>query len=201
MIPRRVVLATANAGKIAELGPLVAEWGGVTVRTLAHHPGVMLPVESGHTYAENAIVKACAVARAVGLPALADDSGLEVDALGGAPGVHSARYAGPDDAARVAKLLGELASVPAKRRTARFCCVVALAWPEGRLETATGECAGRIATAPHGAGGFGYDPIFVADELGETLAAVAPADKQRVSHRARAVRALGARLGAVNART
>jgi len=201
MIPPRLVLATTNVGKITELRALIAEWGSVAVGTLADHPGVMLPVESGRTYAENAIVKACAVARAVGLPALADDSGLEVEALGGAPGVHSARYAGPDDPARIAQLLAALATVPPERRTARFRCVVALALPDGRLETASGECPGRIADAPRGAGGFGYDPVFVADELGETLAAVPPAAKQRVSHRARAIRALGARLGVGDTRT
>jgi len=196
MIPPRLVLATANPGKVAELRVLVAEWGGVEALQLAAFPGVVLPEEHGATYAENAVAKAIAVAAACQLPALGDDSGLEVAALGGAPGVHSARYAGPaaDDGARIAKLLGALRARPDAERGARFRCVVALAWPDGRVATAEGECAGAIASAPSGTGGFGYDPVFVADELGETLAAATPADKGRISHRARAVRALGARL-------
>jgi XTP/dITP diphosphohydrolase len=193
MIPARLVLATGNPGKVAELGALVGEWGTVDVVSLAAFPGVASPAEGATSYVENAALKARAVAAATGLPALADDSGLEVDALGGAPGVRSARWA-PDDAARVAKLLVALRDVAPAARGARFRCVVALAWPDGRVETAEGTCEGRIADAPAGAGGFGYDPVFVAAELGRTLASVSAADKARVSHRARAVRALGARL-------
>src|SRR5207249_3544295 len=123
------------------------------------------PEETGGSYLENALAKARAVASATALPALADDSGLEVEALGGAPGVRSARYA-PTDSARVARLLAELAGVPRAARRACFRCVVALAWPGGDALTAEGACRGRIATAPSGGGGFGYDPVFVADELG-----------------------------------
>jgi len=193
MIPPRLVLATANRGKLEELRALVAEWGPAEVRSLADFPGVTCPEETGGSYLENALAKARTVAAATALPALADDSGLEAEGLAGAPGVRSARYA-PTDAARVARLLAELAGVPRAARRACFRCVVALAWPGGAAVTAEGTCRGRIATAPSGGGGFGYDPVFVADGLGCSFAAAAPADKQRVSHRARAVRALGARL-------
>jgi len=193
MIPPRLVLATANRGKLEELRALVAEWGPAEVRSLADFPGVTCPEETGGSYLENALAKARTVAAATALPALADDSGLEAEGLGGAPGVRSARYA-PTDAARVARLLAELAGVPRAARRACFRCVVALAWPGGAAVTAEGTCRGRIATAPSGGGGFGYDPVFVAAGLGCSFAAAAPADKQRVSHRARAVRALGARL-------
>jgi len=192
MIPPRIVLATANPGKVRELGALVGEWGPIAVATLADVPGVALPEEGDVSYEANAAAKAVAVARAAGMPALADDSGLEVDALGGAPGVRSARWA-PDDAARIARLLAALAN--ADDRRARFVCAVALAWPDGPVETARGEVAGTIARASSGAGGgFGYDPVFVATELGRTFAQASAEEKSRVSHRARAVRALGARL-------
>ena len=193
MIPPRLVLATANRGKLEELRALVAEWGTAEVLSLADFPGVSGPEETGRSYLENALAKARTVASATGLPALADDSGLEVEALGGEPGVRSARYA-PTDATRVARLLTELASVPRVARRACFRCVVALVWPGGDAVTAEGTCHGWIATAPSGSGGFGYDPVFVADELGCSFAAAPPAEKQRVSHRARAARALGARL-------
>jgi XTP/dITP diphosphohydrolase len=192
MIPRRLVLATANPGKTTELAELLREWGTIDVLDLACFPGLSCPEERGTTYAQNAVAKASAVAAATGLPALADDSGLEVDALDGAPGVYSARYAGPGE--RVAKLLAEVAHVPAHRRSARFRCVVAIAWPGAGVETAEGECRGRLAIAPSGSGGFGYDPVFVSDDLGKTFGDATAAEKQRVSHRARAVRALGERL-------
>jgi XTP/dITP diphosphohydrolase len=191
VIPSRLVLATANPGKVAELRQLALEWGTVDVRSLAEFPGVVLPQEDGATYAANAGRKAHAVAVATGLPALADDSGLEVDALAGAPGVHSARFA-PSDDERIAKLLSALRGVA--DRTARFRAVVVLAWPDGRDAQGEGLCAGRIAETPDGGGGFGYDPVFVADDLGHTFGAATPAEKARVSHRARAMRALGARL-------
>jgi XTP/dITP diphosphohydrolase len=188
MIPDRLILATANPGKIAELGALVAEWGPVGTQGLDTLPAVVLPPEGEASYAENAIAKARAVALASGLPALGDDSGLEVDALGGAPGVLSARLA-TTDGERIATLLARLAN--ASDRRACFRCVVALAWPDGRVETAEGACAGAIVEVPVGRGGFGYDPIFLADELGHTFAEATAAEKARVSHRARAVRALG----------
>lgn len=196
MIPPRLVLATANPGKVREFDALIREWGAVEVLSLAAFPSIRLPEENGTLYGENARAKAEAVAVRAKLPALGDDSGLEVDALGGEPGIRSARYAGPQasDADRIAKLLAALAGVSGGARGARFCCAVALAWPDGRVEAAEGECRGRIATAPVGSGGFGYDPIFVADELGQTFGAALRHDKQRASHRARAVRALGDRL-------
>ena len=191
MIPERLVLATANPGKIAELRALVGEWGPVETQGLDTLGGVVLPPESEVSYAENAVAKARAVTLASGLPALGDDSGLEVDALGGGPGVRSARLAATDGE-RIAALLARLAN--ARDRRGRFRCVVALAWPDGRVETAEGTCAGVIVEAPVGRGGFGYDPIFLADELGHTFAQATAAEKARVSHRARAVRALGRRL-------
>jgi XTP/dITP diphosphohydrolase len=197
VIPSQLVLATANPGKTRELRALVGEWGPIDLRSLADFPDVRLPEEDGATYADNAVLKARAVATATGLPALADDSGLEVEALSGAPGVRSARFA-PSDAERIARLLEVLRD--ADDRRARFRCVVALAWPDGRLEQAEGACTGRIAERTIGAEGFGYDPLFVADELGRTFAAATAEEKARVSHRARAVRALGERLGAGSGR-
>jgi XTP/dITP diphosphohydrolase len=191
VIPSRLVLATANAGKVAELRGLVREWGAVEVRSLAEFPEVHLPEEHGATYAENAAAKARAVAAATGLPALADDSGLEVDALGGEPGVRSARFA-PSDGERIARVLAMLDGVADRR--ACFRAVVVLVWPDGRADHAEGLCPGRIAETPDGTGGFGYDPVFVADELGRTFAAATREEKARVSHRARAMRALGATL-------
>jgi len=196
MIPSRLVLATTSTGKLAELAELVAEWGPVACVALADVAGAPSVAEDAPTYADNAIAKARAVAAASGLPALADDSGLEVDALGGAPGVRSARWAGAgaSDAERNARLLAALEGTPEGARTARFRCVVALAWPDGRVETAEGVCEGRIAPAPHGSEGFGYDPIFVSDDLGRTFADASAAEKRRVGFRSRAVRALGAKL-------
>jgi XTP/dITP diphosphohydrolase len=194
VIPSVLVLATGNPGKTAELVRLLAGWGSVEVRSLVDHPTVTLPEETGATYEANAVLKARAVAAATGLPALADDSGLEVDALGGAPGVTSARY-GASDAERVARLLAALGGRPPAERTARFRCVVVLAWPDGRVVTAEGACEGTIADAPSGTGGFGYDPVFVSTELGRTFAEATRDKKARVSHRARALRALAAKLG------
>ena len=193
MIPPVLVLATGNRGKVAELSALVAEWGSIDVQSLADHPTVSLPEETGSTYEENATLKARAVAMATGLPALADDSGLEVDALGGAPGVRSARY-GANDGERIARLLSALAGRPRADRGARFRCVVVVAWPDGQVVTADGACEGTIVEAPSGAAGFGYDPVFHSVELGCTFAAAPPEAKARVSHRARAMRALSARL-------
>jgi XTP/dITP diphosphohydrolase len=202
MIPQRLVLATANPGKAQELRTLVLEWGNVDVLDLQAFPTISLPPETAPSYAQNAAAKARAVATATGLPALADDSGLEVDALGGQPGVRSARWAGPyaTDGERIAKLLGVLAGVPEEARGARFRCAVALAWPDDGLEVAEGECTGRIAHRPDGRGGFGYDPVFVSDETGCSLGRATAVEKLRVSHRARAMRLLGRRLQATGRR-
>jgi len=195
VIPPILVLATGNRGKVAELSTLIAVWGSVDVQSLADHPAVTLPEETGSTYEENATLKARAVAAATGLPALADDSGLEVDALGGAPGVRSARY-GSSDGGRIARLLSALAGRRGVERRARFRCVVVVVFPDGRVVAGEGLCEGEISEHPSGTHGFGYDPVFHSTELGRTFAE-APADaKARVSHRARAMRALGAALAA-----
>ena len=196
MIPPRLVLATRNRGKVAELGALVGAGAQVAVLTLDAFPDAPDVEEEGASYVENAIRKAQTVAAATRLPALADDSGLEVDALNGAPGIRSARFVGPaaDDSDRVRALLASLVGVPPDARTARFRCAVALAWPDGRVVTAEGECRGRIAADSVGEGGFGYDPIFVADDLGRTFASASAEEKQRVSHRTRALQALLERL-------
>ena len=196
----RLVFATRNAGKVAELRALLAELDlyVVSVEALEAEWGEALPEvdEDGDTFEQNAIKKAQEVSRASGLPALADDSGLEVDALGGAPGVHSARYAGPkaSDAENNAKLVAALAGVPAADRAARFRAVVALADEAGPLAgrslTAAGACEGVILEAPRGDGGFGYDPLFFVPELGATFGELGVGPKQQRSHRARAMRAL-----------
>jgi XTP/dITP diphosphohydrolase len=190
-----LVLATANPGKVRELAPLVAEWGQLAVRSLADVGAVELPEETGETYEANAVLKARAVSTATGLPALADDSGIEVDALDGRPGVFSARY-GDSESARNERLMTELRGVAEERRTARYRAVVALAWPDGAVVTGEGTCEGSIAEAPRGTAGFGYDPLFVATELGRTIGESSDEEKARVSHRARAMRALGRALQA-----
>ena len=199
MAARRVVFATGNAGKLREVRALLASPELEIVGLDAVGP-VALP-EEGDDYEANAVAKARAVAQACGLPALGDDSGLEVEALGGAPGPRSARFGGPglDDAGRVRHLLAALRGVPSERRAARFVCVAALALPDGETVTARGECAGWIAEAPRGTGGFGYDPVFEVAPGGPTMAELPADEKQRVSHRGRAFRALApalrARLG------
>ena len=154
--------------------------------------GIDLEVdESGASFQENAVLKARAYAAASGLPSLADDSGLEVDALGGAPGVFSARYAGAgaSDQDRRQKLLTALADTPIDRRSARFRCVVAISDPGGRVAVAAGTCEGRIALEPRGTNGFGYDPVFYLPEYGCTMAELRPELKNQISHRARAIQA------------
>lgn len=188
----RLLIATNNAGKVREFQALLA---GLPLEiTFPAQEGLDLEVEeSGETFAENARIKAAAYAQASGLLTLADDSGLEVDALGGAPGVHSARYAGPDagDADRYRKLLAALEDVPDGQRAARFRCTVALALPDGTLLTADGVCEGEIGFAPKGQHGFGYDPVFVvAGHAGQTMAELPEDEKNRISHRARAMMAM-----------
>jgi XTP/dITP diphosphohydrolase len=191
----RLLLATTNPGKIRELRDLLAGCGWEILTPL--DMGLTLHVEeTGQTYAENARLKAEAYARASGLVALADDSGLEVDALGGAPGLHSARYAGQDTthADKMEALLAELRDVPDERRTARFRAVIVIATPDGRTFQAEGVCEGHIARAPRGAGGFGYDPIFLIAGGSRTMAELTAEEKNRVSHRARAAAAACAML-------
>lgn len=193
----KLLVATNNPGKVQEYEELLA---GLSLPreieteiTFPGQEGLALEVdETGETFEENARLKALAFARASGLLTLADDSGLEVDALGGKPGVRSARYGGShaDDIDRYRKLLGALSEVPAGRRSARFRCVVALALPNGTVYTADGVCEGEIGFAPRGEHGFGYDPVFVvAGYGGRTMAELTPEVKNRISHRARAVTA------------
>lgn len=189
--PTKVVLATRNAGKIKELHALLSGLG-VTVVGLADFPDIGEIPETGTTFLENARLKARAVCRATGLVSLADDSGLCVDALSGAPGVHSARFAGENatDAANNAKLLAALAHVPEKDRGCRFVSVVVAAAPDGRELVAEGTWEGRVATAPSGAGGFGYDPLFFDPAAGRTAAGLTAAEKNARSHRGQALAAL-----------
>ena len=184
----QLVLATRNAGKVRELTALLAPLG-FTIRSLADYPQLPEVIEDGATFQENAVKKARAVAEATGCLALADDSGLEVDYLGGAPGVFSARFAGAghDDRANNEKLLRLLQGVPEEKRTARFRCVVAVAIPDGRVFTAEGVCEGLIATSPRGRGGFGYDPLFYVPGYAKTFAELDPFIKNQISHRGRAL--------------
>jgi XTP/dITP diphosphohydrolase len=187
----RWVLASGNRGKLAELRDLLRD-AGLGLEVVAQSElGVSPAPEHGTTFVENALAKARHAARATGLPAIADDSGLCVDALAGAPGVHSARFAGEaaDDRANVVKLLAALAATPEPARGARFYCVlVALAAADDPAPLiAHGEWRGSIATAPRGAGGFGYDPVFVDPVTGKTAAELEPGAKNRVSHRGRAL--------------
>lgn len=186
----RVLLASDNVGKLREFRQVLGELDLDVVGPgdVGLHLDV---VEDGGTFAANAAKKARAYAQASGLPTLADDSGLEVDALGGQPGVHSARYAGEGagDADRRRKLLAEMAGVPAERRQARFRCVVALVW-DGALYTTEGTVEGVIAEGERGTGGFGYDPLFLVPERGRTLAEMTAEEKNAISHRGKAARAM-----------
>jgi XTP/dITP diphosphohydrolase len=190
------VLATLNRAKASELVALLGDIPYVIV-PLLDVPGAKLPDESADTYEGNALVKAQAAVRLHGDLALADDSGLEVDALEGGPGVRSARFGGPglDDAGRTALLLRRLRGVPAERRTARFRCVIAIVDRTGFARTVEGVVEGRIAEAPRGAGGFGYDPVFFHPPSERTFGELSDAEKSGVSHRALAVRAARALLG------
>ncbi|HLU37038.1 MAG TPA: XTP/dITP diphosphatase [Thermomicrobiales bacterium] len=182
-----VVLASGNPGKLEELRSLL----GSSVKVVsAAYMGATLPEETGTTFEENAILKARAVAEQTGLVALADDSGLEVDALGGAPGVYSARYAGipSDDARNNQKLLAALNGVEEADRTARFRCAIAIAFTPADIRTTKGTCEGQIAFEPRGSGGFGYDPLFVLSS-GKTMAELDAGEKNEISHRGQAMRA------------
>jgi XTP/dITP diphosphohydrolase len=199
---RPLVFATRNKGKLVELRALLPGIDVLSVDEAAAKLGRDIPdvIEDADTFAGNAAKKAREVSQITGLPALADDSGLEVDALDGAPGVYSARYAGEghDDAANNAKLIVALADVPEAQRTARFRAVLALADVTGKLGdrviTADGTCEGVILTTPRGTGGFGYDPLFFAPELGMTFAEAGVGPKSDLSHRARAMRAMKPQL-------
>ena len=200
----KLLIATNNPGKVREYQELLEDLPIAVEITYPAQEGLALEVEeSGETFEENARLKALAFAQASGLLTLADDSGLEVDALDGAPGVRSARYAGPDanDVDRYRKLLGELAGVPATQRSARFRCVVALAQPDDQIHTEDGTCEGEIGYAPRGTHGFGYDPVFVVEGYGgRTMAELSPEIKNRISHRGRALAAILPTLERLSAR-
>ena len=209
MTDRRLLVATRSTHKLRELRELL-DLGRTDLVSLDDLGIEGDPIEDGATFETNAAIKARFGLRASGLPTLADDSGLEVDALGGGPGVRTRRYAGEDatDADNNAKLLGALHGLTSEQRSARYVCVLALAMPDGtgprggiRVITARGTCRGRIATGPHGTGGFGYDPIFqpVSEPPdGRTLGLWTPAEKHAISHRARAARRMAPRLAALS---
>ena len=187
----KVVLATRNKGKAREIGRILFG-SGVEIVSLDEFPGVTLPPETGATMKENALIKARAASIVTGLPALADDSGLEVDFLGGAPGVYSARFAGDGatDEENWRKLLKELEGVPASKRTARFRCVMALVGVDGGERCFEGVFEGVITGEPKGSNGFGYDPVFLIPSKGMTSAELSPDEKNSISHRAKALDAL-----------
>lgn len=191
-----ILIATRNAGKLREYEEMLGELSvnGERVRlVMLDDLGIEMEVEeTGETFEQNAVLKATVYARESGLLTLADDSGLEVEALGGAPGVQSARYAGPEatDADRYRKLLREMEGLPPEDRAARFVCVVAVCTPEGDVFTAEGEVKGRIAFEPRGTQGFGYDPVFHVPGLRMTMAQAEPDIKNQISHRAEALKAI-----------
>lgn len=194
----RFVVATFNRHKAAELLALL-DLPGLELVSLADWPGASSPEETGATLLENARLKARAAVAVTGLPAIADDTGLEVDALASAPGVNAARYSGPGAtyASNVARLLRELAGVPAGRRGARFRTVCVAAWPDGRELDAEGVLEGVITDSPRGTNGFGYDPVFVPAGETRTFAELTDAEKNAISHRARAVKTLGELLARI----
>jgi len=181
-------VATGNRHKVEEIRAMLADLP-VAVRSLAEFPGAPEVVEDGRTYRENALKKAWSAAKFTGKPALADDTGLEVEALEGRPGLYAARFAGEGCtfADNIKKLLRLLEGVPPQRRGARFVCVLALVGPGGREQVVEGELHGLITEAPVGCGGFGYDPVFYVPEIGKTLAELTPGEKNRISHRGRAL--------------
>jgi len=195
----RIVLATRNAGKITELRRILA---GFEVVGLEEYPDAPEVAETEPTFAGNALLKARAIAACTGLPAVADDSGLCVDALNGMPGVLSARWsgrfgdaAGDKDRANLELVLDQLADVAPERRGAHFACAAALALPDGTERVVEGRMRGRIIDAPRGTGGFGYDPIFVPDGESRTLAELSPEEKSAISHRGKAFGGLAPIIG------
>lgn len=186
---KELVLASGNKGKLAEFQRLL-EGLDVQIHSMKEYPEIGEIVEDGSTFAENALIKARAVCKATGKPAMADDSGLAVDALNGAPGIYSARFAGEQrsDADNNAKVLQLLEGVEDGKRTARFFCVIAIVLPDGREYTVEGTCEGTILRALRGEGGFGYDPLFYVESLDKTFAELTMEEKNRISHRGHANR-------------
>jgi XTP/dITP diphosphohydrolase len=196
--PERLAIATKNPHKLRELGRICRDWP-VEWLTVESHPGPWPDVPEPHeAYLDNALEKARAIASALGEPAIADDSGIEVDALDGGPGPRSARFAGEgaSDADNLAKLVEAIGDEQPDARTARYRCVAAIAWPDGRVLYAEGVCDGVLVATPSGAGGFGYDPIFVPEGEQRTMAELQDEEKDRISHRGRAFRALARLLSA-----
>lgn len=196
-----ILVATQNTGKVNELRGLLTGLP-ILLRSLRDFPAIAEPAETGASFMENAALKAQFYASKTGLRALADDSGLEVEALGGAPGILSARYAGAgaSDSERTEKLLRELEKTGDEKRFARFVCAIALADETGEIiHTAEGICDGKIALAPRGNNGFGYDPVFIPAGFSETFGEMKTDEKQRISHRARAIAKIIAFLRAFNA--
>ncbi|MDO7267642.1 XTP/dITP diphosphatase [Shouchella clausii] len=185
-----LVVATKNKGKLADFQTLFTD--RYIVKSLYDYPEVPEIIEDGDTFRENAAKKAETLAAYLQKPVIADDSGLLIDALGGKPGVYSARYAGEpkNDQANIDKVLSELDGVPTQKRTARFFCVIALAEPGKETIFAEGACEGRITEKPTGSNGFGYDPIFFVPSHGQTMAELSAGTKNQLSHRARALTAL-----------
>lgn len=185
----KLVIATSNPGKIAEIRHKLADIPGLELVPRTLFPNLPEPHEDGETFSENARIKALDTARRTGLPAMADDSGLEIDALNGRPGVHSARYggAGATDEIRNRMILEEMRGIAPPMRRARFVCVIAIAFPDGTVHEAQGSCEGIIGFEPRGTGGFGYDPIFIIPETGLTMAEIPLDEKNRISHRAKAL--------------
>jgi len=202
--PPELALATKNPGKIREILRICSDWPVKwhLARSLAHGEGVLVlwpeVEETGETYLDNALLKARAVAQALPVLAVADDSGIEVDALGGAPGPQSARFAGETatDQENLRLLIQRVRAVPERERTARYRCVAACAWPDGRTVWAEGTCEGGLIMEPRGTGGFGYDPIFVPEGDDRTMAELSPEGKDAISHRGKAFRALRELLAA-----
>jgi XTP/dITP diphosphohydrolase len=192
-LPAEIVLASRNKKKLVEMEAILRDTG-VRIRSVGEFPNAPEVVEDGDTFAANAARKALQVADAVGLWAIADDSGIEVDALAGRPGVHSARFAGPqcDDEANNRKLVESLRNVPPQKRTCRYRCCIVLAQPGRVLLTVEDSWEGRVVLEPRGAHGFGYDPYVWMDEYGRTVAELDPDLKNRISHRAKALAKLKA---------
>jgi XTP/dITP diphosphohydrolase len=196
--PERLAIASKNPHKLRELGRICRDWP-VEWLTVQNHPGPWPDVDEPHdTYLHNAFEKARAVAEVLGVPAIADDSGIEVDALDGGPGPRSARFAGEGarDADNLVKLIGLVADVGTDARMARYRCVAAIAWPDGRTMHAEGTCEGALIGQPRGDRGFGYDPVFVPRGERRTMAELGDEEKDLISHRGRAFRALAELLAA-----
>lgn len=186
----KFLIATNNAHKLAEIRHILAPFG-IDGISLSQAGVTSCPEETGSTFEDNARIKAFAAMNATGMPAVADDSGLMVDALHGAPGVYSARYAGENatDLDRINKLLYEMRDVPAGARAARFVCAICCVFPDGNIISVRGKCDGAIAFAPQGTGGFGFDPVFIEKTTGRSFASLAGEEKDRLSHRGKALTA------------